>query len=48
MFALEVGGGIVARLSDNHAIYARGTYTTNIGGSFRETVKGQLGVRITW
>ena len=46
--ALEVGGGIVARLSENHGVYARATYTTNLGGAYRETIKAQFGARIIW
>ena len=46
--ALEVGGGIVARVNERFAVYARGSYTTNVGGNFRQTYQGNGGVRFTW
>jgi outer membrane autotransporter protein len=46
--ALEIGGGVVAKFTDRFGLYARGSYTTNIGGMFREAIGGQFGVRVSW
>jgi outer membrane autotransporter protein len=46
--SLELSGGVVARFADQVGIYARGSYSTNVGGSFRQTIGGQLGVRVNW
>ena len=46
--ALAVGGGIAARVNDRLGVYARGSYTTNVGGSFRQTYQGTGGLRVTW
>jgi hypothetical protein len=39
---------VVAKLTDRFGVYARGSYSTNVGGGFRETIGGQLGLRATW
>ena len=46
--SLEISGGVTARLTDRFGVYARGSYGTNVGGAFRETIGGQLGLRATW
>ena len=46
--SLEISGGVVAKLADRFGVYARGSYSTNVGGGFRETIGGQLGMRATW
>jgi outer membrane autotransporter protein len=46
--SLEISGGVVAKLADRFGVYARGSYSTNVGGNFRETIGGQLGLRVTW
>lgn len=46
--AFEIGGGIVAKFAESLGVYARGTYTTNVGGNYREAIKGQMGLRATW
>jgi len=46
--ALELGGGIVARVNDHLGAYARGSYTTNVDGNFRQAWQGTGGLRFTW
>jgi outer membrane autotransporter protein len=46
--SLEVSGGVVAKFAESFGIYARGSYSHNVGGNFRETIGGQLGVRFMW
>jgi outer membrane autotransporter protein len=46
--SLEVGGGAIAQVTDRFSAYLRGSYTTNLGGNFREAAGGQLGLRATW
>jgi outer membrane autotransporter protein len=46
--ALEFGGGIVASVTERVGVYARGSYTKNAGGQYRETIKGQMGFRMAW
>lgn len=46
--ALELGGGIVAKFTKHTGLYARGSYTTNLGHEEQEIAKGQLGLRIIW
>jgi outer membrane autotransporter protein len=44
----EIGGGVVAKLSSHFGLHAQASYTTNVGGQFREALQGNVGVRITW
>ncbi|WP_420846253.1 hypothetical protein [Microvirga brassicacearum] len=30
------------------SLYATASYETNLGGSHRETIKGNLGLQVTW
>ncbi len=46
--SLEVGGGVVATVSQNVSLFATADYTTNLNGPHRETIEGNLGVRVTW
>jgi outer membrane autotransporter protein len=46
--SLEVGAGVVATLSENVSLFAVADYTTNLNGAHRETIEGNLGMRITW
>jgi outer membrane autotransporter protein len=46
--ALEYGGGVVLRFGNRAGIFAQGSYTTNLGGAYRETIQGTAGVRFTW
>ena len=46
--SLEVGGGIVATVSQNVSLFATADYTTNLNGPHGVTIEGNLGVRVTW
>jgi hypothetical protein len=46
--SLEVGAGMVATLSENISLFAVADYTANITGPRRETIEGNLGIRVTW
>ena len=46
--ALEVGAGVVATLTQNVSLFAVADYTTNLNGPDRDTIEGNLGMRITW
>jgi outer membrane autotransporter protein len=46
--SVEVGGGIVAKLSSAVSLYASGAYTKAIGGKDGHAVQGNLGLRVTW
>ncbi|CEJ11662.1 Outer membrane protein IcsA autotransporter precursor [bacterium YEK0313] len=45
--ALEVGGGVVARITAAASLYAAADYTTGLG-SGRHAVRGRLGLRFNW
>ena len=44
----EFGGGIVAKVSGRFSFWAAGSYLTNVAGPYRQTFKGNVGVRIRW
>jgi outer membrane autotransporter protein len=46
--SVEVGGGVVAKLTSAVSLYASGGYTKAIGGKEGHAVQGNLGVRVTW
>lgn len=46
--SLEIGGGLVAKLSTAVSVYATGGYTTELSGRDRRTLQGNLGVRVVW
>lgn len=48
--AVEFGGGLVARVNEHVGLYLVADYTVDMGddGEDRETVEGNLGVRVTW
>lgn len=46
--SLEIGGGVIAKLSPAVSLYATGGYTTALGGKDRRSVQGNLGLRVTW
>jgi len=46
--SLEFGAGLVATLSKNVSLFAVADYTTNLNGPHRETIEGNVGVRVTW
>ncbi len=45
--ALELGGGLVARVNPATSFYATADYTTGLG-SRRTAIKGRFGLRVTW
>lgn len=46
--SLELGGGIVAKISSNVSLYATGAYTAALGGDKGQSIQGNLGLRVTW
>lgn len=46
--AYEIGGGVTATLSQAVAVFAAAGYTGSLDGNRRETIQGNLGVRLTW
>lgn len=46
--SLEIGGGVVAKLSSAVSLYAAAGYTSALGGKDRRSVQGNLGLRVTW
>ncbi|MFH0351237.1 MAG: autotransporter outer membrane beta-barrel domain-containing protein [Chromatiales bacterium] len=48
MTAIEVGAGIVAKVSESVGLYAVVDYTTDIADNDTEVIQGNLGVRVTW
>jgi outer membrane autotransporter protein len=46
--ALEFGGGLSAYPAQDTEVFADVSYTTNIGGAYRRTVQGTIGVRFSW
>ena len=46
--SLELGGGLVASLSDNVSLFATGDYTTNLGGQEQNIWEGNIGISVKW
>ena len=46
--SLEIGGGIVAKVTSNVSLYAAGGYTTALGDDKGHSIQGNLGLRVTW
>ncbi len=46
--SLEVGGGLVAKVSTHVSLYATGGYVTALGDDKGHSVRGNLGLRVTW
>ncbi|MGS1077609.1 autotransporter family protein [Pseudoxanthomonas beigongshangi] len=48
--AVELGGGVVAKFNDRFSLYLTVDYTADTGdaGRDRETVEGNLGLRVSW
>jgi outer membrane autotransporter protein len=46
--SLEIGGGVVARLSSAVSLYATGSYRTSLAGGDQHAVQGNLGLRVNW
>ncbi|OCP00229.1 autotransporter outer membrane beta-barrel domain-containing protein [Ensifer sp. LC13] len=46
--ALELGGGLVAKLSETASLYVTADYTTNLGGEKIDVLEGNIGLRVKW
>jgi outer membrane autotransporter protein len=46
--SLELGGGIVAQLSQKVSLFATADYTTNLGGERSHIVEGNIGLNVKW
>lgn len=46
--AVEVGGGVVAKLTDRVSFFGAGDYLFDVGGQDKEAVEGNLGLQLTW
>jgi type V secretory pathway adhesin AidA len=46
--AIEVGGGIVAQITDSIGLYATANYTTNLGGDDLRIIEGNAGINVRW
>lgn len=46
--SLEIGGGVVAKVSSAVSVYATAGYTTALGDERGHSVQGNLGLRVTW
>ncbi len=46
--ALEIGGGLIAKLSESTSLFATADYTTNLGGEETQIVEGNIGFSIKW
>lgn len=46
--SLELGGGVVAKLSENVSLHLTGDYTTNLGGERKRIFEGNIGLTVKW
>ncbi|GLS33535.1 autotransporter domain-containing protein [Neomesorhizobium albiziae] len=46
--ALELGGGVVAKLSESTSLFATADYTTNLGSEKLRVFEGNLGISVKW
>ncbi len=46
--SLEVGGGVIAKISANVSLYATGGYATALGDDKGHSLRGNLGLRVIW
>ncbi|WP_457584338.1 autotransporter family protein [Ensifer canadensis] len=46
--AIEIGGGVVAKLTETTSVYATADYTTNLGGEKTRIFEGNIGVVVKW
>lgn len=46
--SLELGGGVVAKITDTVSLFATADYTTNLGGEKTRVFEGNLGLSIKW
>ena len=45
---LEGGGGVTGKLARNVSIYGDASYLSQVSGESRITLKGNVGMRVTW
>ena len=45
---LEGGGGVTGKLTRNVGVYADASYLSSVSGESRITLKGNVGLRVTW
>jgi outer membrane autotransporter protein len=46
--ALEGGGGLTGKLTRNVSVYGDASYLSSVSGESRITLKGNVGLRVTW
>jgi outer membrane autotransporter protein len=46
--ALEGGGGVTGKLARNVSVYGDASYLSSVSGESRSTIRGNVGVRVTW
>lgn len=46
--AVEIGGGLVAKLSESTSLFATADYTANLGGDKKQILEGNIGLTIKW
>lgn len=46
--AIEVGGGVVAKLTERVSFFGTGDYLFDVAGQDKEAVEGNLGLQLTW
>ena len=46
--ALELGGGVIAKLTEQTSLFATADYTTNIDGEKTRIFEGNVGVSVKW
>jgi len=44
----QIGAGVVGKLSPSSSVYATLSYTANLDSTSRETIAGNVGVRLAW
>ena len=45
---LEGGGGVIGKLTRNVSVYGDASYLESVSGEQRITLKGNVGMRVTW
>jgi hypothetical protein len=46
--ALELGGGVVAKLSESTSLFATADYTFDVGGEKMRIFEGNIGLSVKW
>src|SRR5262245_58530092 len=45
---VEGGGGVTGKLTSNVSVYGDASYLSSVSGEQRITLKGNVGLRVTW